>query len=535
MNIIQVPIHNYLRFFLGICSFLIFSQSTVLHAQDLAIAPKPSWVKDHKIPFDSLSKKKATRASWYRGEIVLYREIQINVDTEEYYFKTVYKVPDYNQEHVVNIQLRHSAKDTDRKIVGVSLIKEGVEKEVTQRINWNEQISNEYVYNKLWESEKGLSLSVDRVNPGDLYVLSYVDKSIRTDTDAADGIFVEANDSLDVYVRIISSQALRHKTFNGFPEFETHTHQDHMEYVAEGNAITPYKGRLPNDFYEKSFVCFSRFEDLKEIGPIARERFSIGQKSHEVLDELYTHLIGEKDNDSIKVQKIVNYVQDSIIYQDYGLIRTYQPWWCIKGRRGDCKAKSLISIELLKRANIQAQAVLVKSPTYMSQFDSIPSFFNFNHLIVEFIFQGDTILMDPTIPKQTDKIGAYPLPEYKKGLVIYEDQVGLREMPAMNPGKMEIFEDIADTVSRKIILRGLYAEKNNNSQSYGYASSLFGSGLYGLRLEDLSIHSMERYMHSDSELGEISSEHYNSISQDSLVFHQSLYFPDSVKKPFVPR
>ena len=140
-----------------------------------------------------------------------------------------------------------------------------------------------------------------------------------------------------------------------------------------------------------------------------------------------------------------------MVYQDYGLYRSYQPYWCINGNRGDCKAKTNITIELLKRLGIKAFPVLVNSPSYISQLDDIPSLANFNHVMVQFIFKNDTILVDPTSTNQGDKIGAYFIPNYQKGLAIYDDEIKMIDIPSLNKGQINIYDEISDRVTLSLI------------------------------------------------------------------------------------
>ena len=216
--------------------------------------------------------------------------------------------------------------------------------------------------------------------------------------------------------------------------------------MVEGFAVTPYKNETPSGFIPTSFVCFSRYEKIEEMGYSFKNQFLIDDTSKEALDKLYTQLTANESDDDLKVKNIVNYVQDSIVYQNYGLLRVYQPSWCIQGNRGDCKAKTLIAIELLKRVGIEAQPVLVNLPKYYQQLDSIPSGFNFNHVIVQFDYNGEKILLDPTITNQTDKIGAYTMPAYEKGLVLYDNKTETIDISAEHRGKVEIYDEISDKV-----------------------------------------------------------------------------------------
>jgi len=381
-----------------IFSYLLFSISAL--AQGMATVPRPDWVKDIPIPYediDSIKIHKKSQGMFYLGgsERELYSEVQINVDTEEFFERSVNKLTGNRTNFTHKIELGYPSKDVDRKIVGVTVRDESGEREMTKKINWTEFESKEYVFSRLWESYNAVELSLDQLDSGDMYTLSVLDKSIREDSRLDEGILYSCVDSMLVYTRIISSKPLHYKCFNGYPELVVTQHADYYEYVASGLAVSPYKDITPNDFLEFPFFCLSKYNQLEEVGTAFKSQFLVDEESAVLLDELTNRLTENEPNDSAKVQHILNYVQDTMIYQDYGLIRAYQPSWCIQGNRGDCKAKTLITIAMLNRIGIEAQPVLVNAPTYLEQLDSLPSGYSFNHVIVQFWMNGQSILVDP--------------------------------------------------------------------------------------------------------------------------------------------
>ena len=523
---------KYTLYFLLLISFI---NTHHIFAQEMNTTPIPNWVKEEAIPYKLIDSLGYLSPKRYDKTIEIYHETQINVDSKEFFVKSVSKITEKNTGNHQKINLSYSSKDTDRKIVAVSLKKGDQDKNITKNLNWTEEVSNEYVFNKLWESQKNISLSIDKITSGDIYSLSYLDKSLRVDSNFDDGIFYSCRDSIYISLRVISKKPLNYKSFNDFPKVTEVKHDSYFEYVTKGLVIAPFKEKTPYDFIDQPFICFSRFERVEEIGESFKKQFATDNNSIAILDNLYSQLTKEELNDSIKIKNIVNYVQDTMVYQDYGLIRTYQPYWCIQGNRGDCKAKSLITIELLKRAGIEAHPVLVSSPKYYAQLDSIPSFYNFNHVIVQFVFNGDTILVDPTIPKQTDKIGAYHIRNYSKGLLIHEENVQCIDIPAMHKGKLEIFDEITDTIKRKVRMNGAIAQEYNSLNRTSSAPELlFDSDYFKIGEDNYAIHQFDQFMYPTAQTTDLKRNYYDSTSQDSIVLTQEMYYPDSLKRSFIP-
>jgi hypothetical protein len=503
----------------------------------MATIKKPSWVKEIVIPYKKIDTLKKSNEHGFSQNI--YREIQVNLDTQEMFMNVVSKTgKDVTRTNQQKININYSSKDTDKKIIAVSLIREGKEEDITTKLNWNESESKEYVANRLWEAEKHIQFTIDKINEGNMYSVTSLDKYLRTDSSMEEGILYGVEDSTYIYFRVISKKTLNYQVYNGFPKVSVNKKENYFEYIAEGIAITPFKGKVPTGFASPSFICLSKYDNFEQVGRSFSNQFIVDEISTKAIDKLYTQLTEDTKNDSIKIQNIINYVQDTLIYQDYGLIRSYQPEWCIQGSRGDCKAKSLIAIELLKRAGVEAVPVLVNSPTYFSQLDSVPSMYSFNHVIVQFTFNDKKILLDPTAFKQTDKIGAYPINNFKKGLAIYTDSVEWIDMPLNKRGKIEIHDTFSDTITRKIILSGEFTERGVNFKEKNSRTLFEENDFLDFSEDSYAIESLDYISHDQYDENErlkctvVDKKYYNSVSQDSLVLSQKAFYPDSVERNF---
>lgn len=183
--------------------FIAFNSYDCL-AQEIAITPKPNWVKNNILPYAKLDSLKHHNKSYRQDDI--YQEVQVNVDTEEEFRKVVLRANDVGRTNQQSIRLRYSPKDMERKIIDVALIKDSSEESIITRINWSEGESREFVANQLWDSEKGIELTIDKISEGDMYSFSILTKILRDDVAVDDGVFYPISDSTYIYLRVTSKK-----------------------------------------------------------------------------------------------------------------------------------------------------------------------------------------------------------------------------------------------------------------------------------------------------------------------------------------
>ncbi|MEM6297537.1 MAG: hypothetical protein AAF740_02505 [Bacteroidota bacterium] len=523
------------------CIVLLYFLSTpFLQAQQIGTSATPDWVKKINITelLDTMNFRQNQEYS-FRNETNIYREVQINVDEEVIFDKKVFRIVKDQQKH--NVYVNYSSKDIQHDIIALSAIRNGREVNITDQLNWSEAIANEYVFNKLWESRRAIQVTVDNVKENDLYTISALDKLLRTDVTMDEGWAFGIPDSVYINFRLISKKPINVTALSGFPQITTVQHEDYFEYKAQGFGLSPYQNMTPRDFISSPIVTFSKYNTIEESEESSIAYYVADEESKPVLDSLHQKLTEGLAADSSQIKNIINYVQDSILYQQYGLIRAYSPSWCIQGRRGDCKAKTLITLELLKRSGITGYPVLVNSVGFLNQLDTIPSVLNFDHVIVQFMYQGDTVLVDPTAEGQTDKIGGYPIPDYEKGLVLTPKRLFMREVAPRHQGKITICDTIAvKSVHRKLIATGEFAERYRSAEA-GFSdgtSSLFESELTHIGRQDNQAICVFPYYDWDSDENKqvtaIEERDYNTAIQDSLVFEQALFIPDTIEGSILP-
>src|SRR5690606_28352223 len=71
-----------------------------------------------------------------------------------------------------------------------------------------------------------------------------------------------------------------------------------------------------------------------------------------------------------------------------------------------------------------------------------PGFDKFDHYVVQFIYNDKEYFVDPTISNQGGDLDHISFPDYKKGLLINNDQSGLIDIPNKNQASILIAETI---------------------------------------------------------------------------------------------
>ncbi len=503
---------------------------------ELPVIKKPEWVKEYDVSYTQLDTSDFNQSK-YLDNNRIYQEVQINLEANEYFEKQIFRA-EANRYDNNEIKLCYSSKDEIQKIVAVTKIIDSIEIDVTQKINWKETQSSEYVARRLWESNNCIKFSIDGLEEDDLYGFSYVETLLREDYNYQEGFLIFSRDKEYCRFRVLSDEPLFSQSYNDAPELMPQKIGNKYEYFAEGIMNPPYSDDVPPYIVKYPTIMYSSFSDYQPVADKFNNYFETSKKSDEALDRLFESLtqgIGSKEQ---QLTEIINYVQDTMQYQFYGLYKAYQPDWCIAGNRGDCKAKTLIMTELMNRLGIQANPVLVRSNGYVYELDSITSLVNFDHVIVQFIWEQDTILIDPTITGQTDRIGGYHVPYLGKGLVIEKNGFYWIDMPSQNEGLVEIYDEVSDKVSRKVVLSGKFADdfRERNIEIMP-RHSLFEGRHFFFGIKGIyTLHDFTNYTIFGADISLVQMNDYNDYESDSLILEQELYFADSTfKKPFVPR
>ena len=134
-----------------------------------------------------------------------------------------------------------------------------------------------------------------------------------------------------------------------------------------------------------------------------------------------------------QIQKIIEYVQNQVVYlYDAEFMHGHVPQSTDKtllSKSGDCKAKSLLLIRLLKTIDVPATFVLVNYQSDLFLKTCAPSPFVFDHAIVKVTYQDQDFFVDPTstgasgiLPARTEPYFSYYLPIEEEAKLMHKSK-----------------------------------------------------------------------------------------------------------------
>jgi len=136
-------------------------------------------------------------------------------------------------------------------------------------------------------------------------------------------------------------------------------------------------------------------------------------------------LTAQCKDDRERLQKVYDYVRSLryvAIELNVGGIKPNFPQTVLDRQYGDCKDKAILLVSMLRSLNIKAYPVLVLTADKGLVDPQFPSW-NFNHMIVKSVSDGQDIWMDPTA--ETHEFGRLPwTDEGISTLVVYDDGTG---------------------------------------------------------------------------------------------------------------
>jgi hypothetical protein len=188
----------------------------------------------------------------------------------------------------------------------------------------------------------------------------------------------------------------------------------------------------PDWYNPYAYVLIGTFKDWNEVVRWANVHYSISENEKKKLKEATTDEFNA-DSDEEYALQVIRFVQDEVRYLGFesGLNshKPHAPLQVTEQRFGDCKDKSFLLASLLQIRGIDAHPMLVNT-TYRDKIaDQLPSANAFDHCVVQFKLNSDTIYVDPTINNQGGRLHNIYFPYYGKGLVIDDNTKGLTDLP----------------------------------------------------------------------------------------------------------
>ncbi|WP_044213056.1 DUF3857 domain-containing protein [Flammeovirga sp. OC4] len=430
------------RLFIGLLFLLSFS----LQAQNKYFkkTPIPAWVDQIEYNDDAFKDKKGI------GTQYLLISDQTNRLTQEAYYEQVYKVMDADAvQSSSDFNIIFDPSFQTIQIHKLEIIRNGkkINKLDVQKFEVIRQETNLQSY--LYSGNMSAIHQLKDVRKGDIISYAFTRKGFHPFYNDKFGYTYYQNHSTPVahiYTKLIlpKEDQLIEKTFNGAIPFQKEIKGDLQILTQSGSGMEDYKYEESETAWYNGFrrVQVSTYQSWGEVVDWALPKYTYNR--NEIIKIWKKEKVKFKGTSrESKILSWIHFIQDEIRYMGVeNGINAYQPhspMQVYNQRYGDCKDKSLLLVALLREENIEAYPMLVHTRGKELNQD-IPSPSQFNHCIVQVIYEGEKYYIDPTISNQGGNLQNYATPNFCWGLVIKKGNNVLTELPKTVQNKINIKE-----------------------------------------------------------------------------------------------
>ena len=189
-----------------------------------------------------------------------------------------------------------------------------------------------------------------------------------------------------------------------------------------------YENNTPNWYNKQKTAYYSTYKDWSEVVEWAETIYKYDPNIGNALLESFDLELPKEE----LIQKVIQFVSNEVRYlgleSGISAYKPHNPLAVYHQKYGDCKDKSLLLTAMLRALKIDAYPVLVNTKTKHEVFSRLPAHNIFNHCVVNYFYNGNSIFIDPTIQSDAD-IGEIPFPNYGYGLFIRKNEDGLTQLP----------------------------------------------------------------------------------------------------------
>jgi len=442
---------------------LFYSHNVQAQEDPLPRVHKPSWVKTTPLPNMLFEKAKDSTANF-----IIYSEEQVNYLTGEIYERTVCRVLAGKDEvRPFSFSRTYNPADDSLMLIGFKWTRAG-----QVRNQWDRSSDNleEYQINQgLFHSVRKVQLIGNSSIDGDFFEIEFLVKNLREDIDHLAIPEYGFDRGTYNYVRVISPSRLNTVEIQGVSAPKIDSAGNQFEYVWQGLGIYNKTENNPSWRYMGSRLSASPFDNNKELLQWKMPLYELDEPSKIAVKRKQKALTQGLSDLETKIVNILNYVQDSITYQEYGLYAPRMPDRTIADGYGDCKSKSLLGVELLKETGVQAWPIMVNMRGYEEQFHGFASPQKFDHCVIQYVHNSDTFTIDATTHGQGDRLGMQYHEPFKRGLRVEQGEareVFIRPAEASTIDVRDVYRATDHSITRKVIATGKEADRLRKVYAY---------------------------------------------------------------------
>jgi hypothetical protein len=415
--------------------FLIVLTNSTAQSTLVRSGQKSSWIET--VTYDPESRPSEGQAAGY---YYLLMDEQQNTATQEDFFHYSYVVltteaiqnmsdltfdfdPSYQQMTVHEIRIIRNNASLDRLPTDIKAIQ-------------REESMDRYLYD---ESRTAI-VHLKDIRVGDIVEYSFTRKGFNPvhKGHIARTFYFDFYQSLDKYFKKLIIPASTDVVFKNLgdsvpePAITTRGGLVHYTWSLDKPDPDSYDDNTPDWYNTSKIAMISDFESWKKVGDWAHELFVVSQTDREKIKKEVA-LQFKSGDDADYILEVIHFVQDEVRYLGFesgvNSHKPHSPLQIYEQRFGDCKDKSLLLVSLLEAKGIEAYPVLINTSLKDKLDDRLACGNIFDHCVVQILFEGKKIYIDPTISSQGGDLNHYHFPDYRRGLVIDNEIDGLDELP----------------------------------------------------------------------------------------------------------
>jgi hypothetical protein len=361
------------------------------------LKPTPTWVKKYPAP------KPNTEETYPGMPPILQIESQYNHEIGEGYNRIFFYIVD--EVSLYSLNSHYIEYEPDYETVSIH--------EVTihrnnKKISYGDQLHVEYeqkgkqINGEHYDIDGKVIIFFDnKFKIGDVVELAYSSKGFQPDLHGT--LFYELALTRNAltgkyYLRILSkkNKPLQYKLLNTTQEPSIRNRNGIMtlEYAYDSEDDSNLTSS-PSFLSLRTQIHVTDLNSWDDYLALNQRNFLLNRAaSPEIIQKVNT-LVDTNAPKETQINSILNFLQKDIKYLEYDKIRPKQPEVVLKQGFGDCKSKSLLAVKMLETIGVESWPVIVNSLGYDSRLTDF-SGHSFDHCVLEFVHETDTILFDAT-------------------------------------------------------------------------------------------------------------------------------------------
>ncbi|CAM1352034.1 DUF3857 domain-containing protein [Tenacibaculum crassostreae] len=387
-----------------------------------------------------------------QGSLLLLYDEQVDIDTQEDYFKSATKITDnvgIQNSSTINVVYDPNYQKLFFHTLFIIRNGEKINKLNSSEFNLLRRELN--AENYIYDGSITAMTNISDVRVGDIIEYSYTIKGFNPIHNGKYACTYNLETSTPVgflFLKIQSKNEVHTKLFNSNIEIISKKKNGKNIYVVESKDVKPfdYEENTPSWHITSGVLNISCYSNnWKEIIDWGINVFTYEDKLSRELEKKINNIQEKNKTEGGRIKETLDFVQNEIRYlgleNGIGAFKPFPPNKVYKQRYGDCKDKSLLFVTMLKKMGIEAYPMLVNTYLKSTINELLPSAYFFDHCVVKIIDSNkNEFYYDPTITNQGGKYNNTPFPDYRYGLVLKGGNTELEEITPVNNNLVEIID-----------------------------------------------------------------------------------------------